>query len=116
MACRSPAVRRARCSAQPMGRRFKSRNPSLCVFRLTQIVRKSAVCSGHAPTSSSSKFCNHCYMKILNLIHVMVAQAFYRWAMREINPMHPDLPRIMQRQQELADKAQRMFRVRSFSR
>ena len=37
-------------------------------------------------------------MKILNLIHVMVAQAFYRWAMREINPMDPDLPRIMQRQ------------------
>jgi hypothetical protein len=32
-------------------------------------------------------------MKILNLVHVMVAQAFYRWAMREINPMHPDLPR-----------------------
>ena len=26
-------------------------------------------------------------MKILNLIHVMVAQAFYRWAMREINPL-----------------------------
>ena len=48
-------------------------------------------------------------MKILNLIHVMVAQAFYRWAMREINPLHPDLPRIMLRQKELADKARRMF-------
>jgi hypothetical protein len=55
-------------------------------------------------------------MKILNLIHVVVAQAFYRWAMREINPMHPDLPQIMLRQQELADKAQRIFSVRSFSR
>jgi hypothetical protein len=48
-------------------------------------------------------------MKILNLIHVMVAQAFYSWAMREINPLHPDLPRIMLRQKELADKAHRIF-------
>ena len=48
-------------------------------------------------------------MKILNLIHVMFAQAFYSWALREINPMHPDLPRIMLRQQELEDKARRIF-------
>jgi len=48
-------------------------------------------------------------MKILNLIHVVVAQAFYKWAMREINPLHPDLPRIVLRQMELADKAQRVF-------
>ena len=48
-------------------------------------------------------------MKVLNFIHVSVAQAFYKWAMREINPMHPDLPRIMLRQQELRDKANRIF-------
>jgi hypothetical protein len=48
-------------------------------------------------------------MKILNLIHVMFAQAFYKWAAREINPLHPDLPRIVLRQMELADKAQRVF-------
>lgn len=48
-------------------------------------------------------------MKILNLIHVMVAQAFYSWAMREINPLHPDLPRIMLRKKELDDKARRIF-------
>ncbi len=48
-------------------------------------------------------------MKILNLLHVTFAQAFYRWAMREIDPLHPDLPRIVMRQQELRDKAQRMF-------
>lgn len=48
-------------------------------------------------------------MKILNLIHLLVAQAFYRWALREINPLHPDVPRIMLRQQELADKERRMF-------
>jgi hypothetical protein len=48
-------------------------------------------------------------MKILDLIHVMFAQAFYRWALREINPLHPDVPRIMLRQNELADKARRLF-------
>jgi hypothetical protein len=48
-------------------------------------------------------------MKILDLIHITVAQAFYRWAMREINPMHPDVPRIMARQMELQDKARRVF-------
>jgi len=48
-------------------------------------------------------------MKILNLIHVMLAQAFYNWAMREINPLHPDVPRILLRQMELDDKARRIF-------
>jgi hypothetical protein len=48
-------------------------------------------------------------VKILSLIHVMVAQAFYKWAMSEINPLHPDVPRIMLRQQELEDKARRIF-------
>lgn len=48
-------------------------------------------------------------MKILNLIHVLFAQAFYNWAMREIDPLHADVPRIMRRQKELADKALRVF-------
>ena len=48
-------------------------------------------------------------MKILNFIHVTLAQAFYGWALREIDPMHPDLPRILLRRQELADKAHRLF-------
>ena len=48
-------------------------------------------------------------MKILSLIHVTIAQAFYSWALREINPMHPDVPRIMMRKMELADKSKRMF-------
>ncbi|MGE4243231.1 hypothetical protein [Ramlibacter sp.] len=47
-------------------------------------------------------------MKILNLIHLTFAQAFYRWALREINPLHPDVPRILLRQQELSDRARRM--------
>ncbi len=50
-------------------------------------------------------------MKVLNLIHVTIAQAFYSWAMREINPLHPDLPRIMLRQKELSDKANRIMAV-----
>lgn len=48
-------------------------------------------------------------MKILNLIHAMVAHAFYTWALSEINPLHPDVPKIMMRRQELADKAARIF-------
>jgi hypothetical protein len=48
-------------------------------------------------------------MKILHLIHVTIAQAFYTWAMSEISPLHPDVPRIMRRQQELEDKARSLL-------
>lgn len=48
-------------------------------------------------------------MKILHFIHAAVASEFYAWAMREINPTHPDVPRIMRRQLELADKMKRIF-------
>jgi hypothetical protein len=48
-------------------------------------------------------------MKILHLLHVVVAQAFYRWAMAEISPMHPDVPKIMLRQQQLAEKYRRIW-------
>lgn len=48
-------------------------------------------------------------MKIFSLIHLTIAQAFYRWALREINPLHPDVPHILQRQRELADKATSIF-------
>jgi hypothetical protein len=47
-------------------------------------------------------------MKILNLLHLTFAQAFYSWALREINPLHPDVPRILLRQKELADRARRI--------
>ena len=33
----------------------------------------------------------------------------YPWALREIDPMHPDLPKLVMRRQELADQARRMF-------
>ena len=48
-------------------------------------------------------------MKILNLLHVVLAQAFYRWAMREINPMHPDVPKIMLRMHQLHEKQRRIW-------
>lgn len=48
-------------------------------------------------------------MKILHLIQVTVAQAFYGWALREIDPMHPDLPQLVMKRQQLADEAKRMF-------
>ena len=48
-------------------------------------------------------------MKIISLLHMSLAQAFYRWAMREINPLHPDVPRIMLRQRELSEKMQRIW-------
>jgi hypothetical protein len=47
-------------------------------------------------------------MNILRLMHVLVAQAFYRWALREMNPLDPDLPRIVLREHELADEARRL--------
>ena len=65
--------------------------------------------SGWVPTAWVGSVGHYRCMKILNFIHVMVARGFYSWAMKEINPMHPDLPRIMQRQRELEDKAQRIF-------
>ena len=60
-------------------------------------------------TRPASAACHHTSMKILNLIHVMVAQAFYKWALAEINPLHPDVPRIMLRRHELEEKARRIF-------
>lgn len=48
-------------------------------------------------------------MSIFRLIHVVLAQAFYRWALSEMNPLHPDLPKIVLRQQELADEARRLL-------
>lgn len=48
-------------------------------------------------------------MKIIQLLHVVCAQAFYRWAMNEISPMHPDVPKIVRRQQELAEKYRRIW-------
>jgi hypothetical protein len=60
----------------------------------------------HAPGSPAVTIAS---MKIFNFIHVVFAGAFYRWALREIDPMHPDLPRILLRKRELAEKQNRIF-------
>ena len=49
-------------------------------------------------------------MKILVLLHLTFARAFYRWALREIDPLHPDVGRVVMRSRELEDKARRMWR------
>lgn len=46
---------------------------------------------------------------MLHLVHVWLASGFYRWAMSEIHPLHPDLPRIVLRQSELRDKMGRLL-------
>lgn len=43
-------------------------------------------------------------MKILRLIRYMIASEFYSWALREINPLHPDMPRIVLRKREIDDQ------------
>lgn len=48
-------------------------------------------------------------MKVLTYFHLVLAQAFYRWAMNEIDPMHPDVARIVMRQKELEDRASQLF-------
>jgi hypothetical protein len=48
-------------------------------------------------------------MKIISLLHLTLARAFYNWALREIDPLHPDMPRILLRRQELEDKAHRIW-------
>lgn len=48
-------------------------------------------------------------MKILRFIHLTFSQAFYAWALREINPMHPDLPKLVLRRRELDDQARKLF-------
>jgi hypothetical protein len=61
------------------------------------------------PTVRMGQGHEHEPMKILSLLHLTVARAFYAWALREINPLHPDMPRIVLRRQELERKAQRMW-------
>lgn len=43
-------------------------------------------------------------MKILRFVHATIAQAFYRWALAEINPLHPDLGRVLIKERQHADR------------
>lgn len=49
-------------------------------------------------------------MNLPRLVCLWLAEGFYRWALREISPLHPDVPRIVLRRRELADKAARSLR------
>ncbi len=48
-------------------------------------------------------------MKILHLMHIVFGRAYYAWALREIDPLHPDVPAIVIRQSVLNDKARHLF-------
>jgi hypothetical protein len=70
---------------------------------------RASIHSCIAPGRDLSRFASqYDVMNILRLMHVLVAQAFYRWALREMNPLDPDLPRIVLREHELADEARRL--------
>lgn len=49
-------------------------------------------------------------MHLFDLMYVIARRAFYHWAMREIDPMHPDLPGILVRQSEFDERARELFR------
>ncbi len=48
-------------------------------------------------------------MRILSIVHVTLACAFYRWAMGQIPPLHPDLPRILIKWQEMEEREQQLW-------
>ena len=73
---------------------------------MSQTVGQGGAANLQVPAAAASILA---LMKILHLLHVMVAQAFYRWAMKEISPMHPDVPKIMVRQHQLAEKYRRVW-------
>jgi hypothetical protein len=48
-------------------------------------------------------------MKVVTLLYVVCAEAFYRWAMREIDPLHPDVAQIVLRQHQLEEQHRSMW-------
>jgi len=48
-------------------------------------------------------------MKILKFVYISLAQSYNNWAMREINPLHKDVPKIIRRQIELREAAENLF-------
>lgn len=41
--------------------------------------------------------------RILHELRLSFARAFYQWALREIDPLHPDLPCLLMRARALED-------------
>jgi hypothetical protein len=73
-----------------------------------QLGRMDIHCRGRADRDLARFASQYEVMNILRLMHVLVAQAFCRWALREIDPLDPDLPRLVLREHELADEARRL--------
>lgn len=48
-------------------------------------------------------------MKLLALLRDSIYLAGNRWALREIDPLHPDVPRIVRRIRELEDATRVAF-------
>jgi hypothetical protein len=48
-------------------------------------------------------------MKVLRLIRNILSQGYYKWALREVSPLHPDVPHITVRIRDLEDEARRIF-------
>lgn len=49
-------------------------------------------------------------MHIIRLVYLTIVRAFYNWALREIDPLHPDVPRLVLRQYELNERTRRLLR------
>lgn len=48
-------------------------------------------------------------MKVMQLLYLEIVRAYYRWAMHQIDPMHPDVVLIVVRQQELDADRRRLL-------
>lgn len=48
-------------------------------------------------------------MKVLQLLYLACARAFYQWALAEIHPTHPDIPQILMRHRELDSRYRQLF-------
>lgn len=51
--------------------------------------------------------------KLLHLLYLITARADNEWALSEIDPMHPDLPRRLLRQRELNERTGRLLTART---
>jgi hypothetical protein len=49
-------------------------------------------------------------MKVLNFIRISLSLMYYTVAMREINPLHKDVPAILVRQRDLQDQLANLWR------
>lgn len=47
-------------------------------------------------------------MMVLRILRLTAARAFTDWALREIDPLHPDVPMLRMRQVELDDAWRRL--------